>query len=124
MKSIYLKHGLIVFASSNLPEDRLGEVLLKSGRITPDQYRISVEIIKKTGKRHGSVLVEEGYLNPKELFEGLKIQVKEIFTSLFLWGEGQYTFLDGEISRQVIPLQLGIETLIAEAIERIKQEIP
>lgn len=123
VKSISLKEGLIVFASSNLEEDRLGEMLLKSGKITPEQYRISVEIIKKTGKRHGSVLVEEGFLNPKELFEGLKFQVKEIFTSLFLWEEGEYTFLDGEISRQVIPLQLNVEELISEAIERIKQEI-
>ncbi|HEX9757656.1 MAG TPA: DUF4388 domain-containing protein [Nitrospiria bacterium] len=123
VKSISLKEGMIVFASSNLPEDRLGEMLLKSQKITPEQYRISVEIIKKTGKRHGSVLVEEGFLNPKEIFEGLKFQVKEIFTSLFLWEEGEFTFLDGELSRQVIPLQLKLEDLISEAIERVRQEI-
>ncbi len=124
VKSIYLKEGMIVFASSNLEEDRLGEMLLKSGRITPEQYRISVEILKKTGKRHGSVLVEEGFLNPKELFEGLKYQVKEIFTSLLLWEEGFYTFIDGEISKQVIPLQLNVADLIAEVIRRIQKEIP
>jgi hypothetical protein len=124
VKSIYLREGMVVFASSNLEEDRLGEMLLRSGRITPEQFRISVDILKKTGKRHGSILVEEGFLNPKELFEGLKFQVKEIFTSLFFWEEGFYTFIDGEFSKQVIPLQLNVADLIAEVIRRIQKEIP
>ena len=124
VKSIYLKDGSIIFASSNLQEDRLGEMLLKSKMINPEQYQISVDLIKNTGRRQGTVLVEEGFLNPKELFEGLKFQVKEIFASLFLWDEAQYSFLEGELSRQVIPLQLDIEELISEAVQRVQQEIP
>ena len=124
VKSIYLKDGVIIFASSNLQEDRLGEMLLKSKIISQEQLKISIDLIKRTGKRQGTAMVEEGFLNPKELFEGLKFQVKEIFASIFLWDEVQWSFLEGEISRQVIPLKLDIEELISEAVQRVQQEIP
>lgn len=124
VKSIYLKNGAIIFASSNLQEDRLGEMLLKSKMISLEQYQVSVELIKNTGRRQGTVLVEEGFLNPKELFEGLKFQVKEIFASLFLWDEAEYTFLEGELSKQVIPLQLDIEELISEAVQQVQHQVP
>ncbi|MCI0528534.1 MAG: DUF4388 domain-containing protein, partial [Nitrospira sp.] len=71
-KSIYLKEGQIVFASSNQPEDRLGEVLLNQGKISPEQFYRSTELVSKTGKQHGAILVQEGYLKAHELFEGLR----------------------------------------------------
>jgi Domain of unknown function (DUF4388) len=119
VKSIYLKEGQIVFASSNLESDRLGEMLLKSGKLSRQQYEQSVEALKNTGKRQGAVLVELGFLTPKELFEGLKYQVLEILYSIFLWKEGRYQFAAGELPRRVIPIQIDPVTLISEAIKRV-----
>src|SRR4030042_3835297 len=82
-KRIYMKNGDMVFATSNKEEDRLGEVLLKAGRITADQYYQSVDIIKKTGKRLGAALVELGYIKPEALIQAVRHQVEEIVLSLF-----------------------------------------
>src|SRR3990172_5215814 len=90
VKTIYFKEGNIVSASSNLETDRLGEMLMKAGKLSQDQYHQSVERLKTTGKRQGAALVELGFLKPKELSEGLKYQVQEILYSLFLWNEGSY----------------------------------
>ena len=38
-KSIYIHRGEVVFAASNQQVDRLGEVLLRVGVITPEQFR-------------------------------------------------------------------------------------
>ena len=51
----------MVFASSNLPNDRLGEILLREGKITVEEYEASIKAITK-GKRQGKVLVEMGAL--------------------------------------------------------------
>ena len=37
-RSIYLKRGDIIFATSKYEDDRLGEILLKAEKITLEQY--------------------------------------------------------------------------------------
>ena len=56
-KNIYLNMGDVIFASSTYEDDRLGEMLLKAGKITVDQYDKSVEVLKTTGKRLGAIRV-------------------------------------------------------------------
>ncbi len=122
IRSIYIKDGKIISASSSLIEERLGEMLVKAGIITQREYDISVDILKKTGKRQGAILVDAGFLTSKDLFEGLKYQVKEIISNAFLQDEGEYAYVPGQIPRQVIPLQVDTVELISEVIKRLKEE--
>jgi len=48
------------------------------------------DIKGRTGKKQGAILVELGYLSPKDLFWGVKFQVHEIILSLFRWGTGEF----------------------------------
>jgi len=119
-KRIYIKNGDIIFAASNLEEDRLGEVLIKVGRLTLEQYYHSFDVMKKTGKRHGSILVELGYLKPKEIFWAVTNQVEEIILSLFQWKEGKFEFKEGSLpSEEVITLKLSAANLIYRGCKRI-----
>jgi hypothetical protein len=122
-KSIYVKEGQIIFATSTEPHDRLGEILVKSGKITRDHLEQALQIYQKSGglKKLGAILVEKGFLPPKELFDGLKIQVKEIILSLFLWSSGEYRF-EESLPPDIIQLHIDFEALISEIIERIKLE--
>ena len=91
-KKIFLIKGDAIFASSTYEDDRLGEMLLKAGKITMEQYDRSVELLKQTGKRQGAILVELGYLAPKDLFWGVKYQVEEIIYSIFQLEDAEYNF--------------------------------
>ena len=51
-KKLYLMKGDAIFASSTYEDDRLGEMLIKAGKITLEQYDESVELLKKTGKNY------------------------------------------------------------------------
>jgi len=120
-KSIYIKNGDIVFAISKYPDDRLGEMLLKMGRITLDQYETSVRLLKQTGKRQGTILVEQGFIIPKDLFMAVTHQVKEIILSLFTWIDGDYLFQAGDLpSEEVITLRMSTARLIYEGVHRIQ----
>jgi tetratricopeptide (TPR) repeat protein len=131
-KKIYLSDGDVIFASSTYEDDRLGEMLLKAGKITVDQYDKSVEILKSTkNKRQGAILVELGYLTPKDLFWGVKYQVKEIIHSMFIVEEGNYAFSEGELpTHEVITLRMSIGNLIYAGVNkivtwtRIRREMP
>ncbi len=130
-KKAYLVKGDAIFASSTYEDDRLGEMLIKAGKITMEQYDASVEILKKTGKRQGAILIELGYLTPKDLFWGVKYQVKEIIYSLFQLEDAEYEFVEGEIpTQEVITLKMSMGNLIYEGVKRIdnwtriKNELP
>jgi two-component system, OmpR family, response regulator len=119
-KSIYIKEGHIVFASSNLSEDRLGHVLIHTGKMTPEQVEGALKLKGATNRKFGAVVVELGFLPPKELFEGLKLQVKEIIYSLFRWEDGDYRFTPGELPPEIVPLVLDPIQLISEIINRLQ----
>jgi len=118
-KALYLKGGRVVFAASNLPSDRLGEVLLREGKITPEQNDSSVRALAQ-GRRQGRVLVEAGALSPDELWWAVQTQVREIVFSVFQWDEGQFHFEESVLpEREKITVDLDVTALVLEGVRRI-----
>lgn len=119
-KKIFINQGDIIFAASTYEDDRLGEMLLKAGKITVEQYDKSVELLKTTKKRQGAILVECGYLTPKDLFWGVKYQVKEIIYSMFQFEDAEYEFTEGNLpTQEVITLKMSLGNLIYEGVKKI-----
>lgn len=117
IKKVYFQNGDVIFAASNLDGDRLGDFLLRSGKLIRAQVDASTELIEKTGKKFGAILVELGFISPQDLVAGVKEQVKEIILSLFAWRDGRYIFDDSPLpSSDIIPLRLSIGNLIIEGI--------
>jgi hypothetical protein len=123
-KSVFVKGGGVVFASSNLPNDRLGEILLREGKITVEEYEASIKAISK-GKRQGKALVEMGALNPKQLWEGVQFQVREIVYPLFTWEEGSFQFEESDApDKERITVDLDMEELILAGLRRVDANGP
>ena len=122
-KSIYLEDGQVIFAASTDPGDWLGESLVKTGKLSQEKLDHALRLYNKHAglKKMGAILVESGLVPPKELFTGLKIQVRDIIFSLFLWPDGDYRF-EGRLPSGIIRLQINLQGLIPEIIERIRQE--
>lgn len=117
-KSVYLHKGEVVFARSNQRVDRLGECLLRAGVISLEQLR-EAERCFSPPTRFGRILVERGFLTPRELWTGVKYQVEEIVRSLFSYPAGDLLFWEGEIQPDnVVRLSLDTSRLISEGIQR------
>ena len=118
-KALYFRGGRVVFASSNLPSDRLGEVLLREGKITTDQNETSVRGLTQ-GRRQGRVLVEMGALSPDELWWAVQTQVREIVFSVFQWDEGQFHFEESVLpEKEKITVDLDVTGLVLEGVRRM-----
>ena len=63
-KSVVVQDGRMVFASSSSRDERLGELMLRRGRITLRQLADAGKALVP-GKRLGTVLVEQGALLPR-----------------------------------------------------------
>ena len=117
-KAVYLSRGEVVFAESNLPADRLGDCLLRTGLIDQDQLELA-ESRYRPGIRFGKVLVELGVMTPRDLWNGVKAQVEEIVRSLFSYTSGWIHFWEGEIEPDnVVRLSLPTNRLIGEGLDR------
>jgi hypothetical protein len=117
-KTITVQDGKMVFASSSSSDDRLGELLLRRGRVSLQQLSDASDAMTP-GKRLGTVLVEQGALTPKDLVAGVVDQTRDIIYSLFLWTEGHYRVQEGPPSAEAIKLNLSTPDLIVEGIRRI-----
>lgn len=118
-KKIYLKNGDMIFAASNKDEDRLGDILLREGKITQGDFDRSSELIRTTGKRQGTILIELGAIAPKDLFWAVKHQVTEIILSFFTLAEGTFSFQESYLpTDELITLKLSAGNLIYQGIKR------
>ncbi len=117
-KSVYLHRGEVVFAASNQKFDRLGECLVRSGAITPEQFDEAMQAYTPSSQ-FGKILVERNFLSSRELRSGVKLQIEEIVRSLFGYGSGSVLFWEGEIRPDnVVRLSLPSRRLIAEGLKR------
>ena len=117
IKKVFFKNGFVIYATSNLTADRLGDVLLARGMISRDQYEESASQVLATGRKQGTILVQIGALAPKDLFRGLIAQVREIVVSLCGWDGGDWRFLEGlPAQEEIVSLRLNPAGLIFEGL--------
>ncbi|MCX7944487.1 MAG: DUF4388 domain-containing protein [Deltaproteobacteria bacterium] len=90
-KALYFQGGELVYAISELEEDRLGNILFRSGRISRETL-LEVADKVKSGTRLGEILMERKLVTPRDIYVGLTQQVKAIFLSLFSYQDGFYVF--------------------------------
>ncbi|MBW2542226.1 MAG: DUF4388 domain-containing protein [Deltaproteobacteria bacterium] len=118
VKSVYLHRGEVIFATSNQKFDRLGECLVRSGAITPEQFAEAIKAYTPSSQ-FGRILVEREFLTSRELWGGVKLQVEEIVRSLFSYGSGSVLFWEGEVRPDnVVRLSLPTRRLIAQGLKR------
>jgi Domain of unknown function (DUF4388) len=99
-KEVFFKDGWIVSARTNRFEERLGNFLVKRGLISQYHLEEMAAQAKKKGVKLGRFLVESGLLLRKELSELLDFQIKEILCDLFSWKEGEFYFVEKEVTEE------------------------
>lgn len=119
VKKIYLHRGEIVFSTSNDLEDSLGDMLLREGEITRQQYDRSVELLKETGRKQGTILVELGCMKPSEMVSAVYRQLEQICLSVFTLEEGAFRFYEGPLPENQLRLKLSAADLIYRGVKRL-----
>ena len=118
-KSVHVQDGRLVFASSSSPDERLGVLLLRRGKVSLRQLSEAGDAVKP-GKRLGTILVEQGLLTPKDLVKAVMDHTQEIIYGAFLWTEGRYRMQEEGASSEAITLKISTPEMILEGIRRIE----
>ena len=118
-KYIVFERGHPVLAGSNRPEDRLGEMLVRQGRLRAEQASTLGDEAAATGRRLGLVLVDRGLIAAAELTGIVRRHYEELIHSIFPWQKGAWTLgTDGSIAAEKVLLSLHPAALIFAGIRR------
>jgi hypothetical protein len=96
--TVFFENGMVVNAdsASKRLEDRLGNVLVKQGKLGKDRLEEALATQKQTLQRLGHVLITQGYITPKDLKDAITVQVSQIVFKVFRWRDGEYHFAPSE----------------------------
>jgi hypothetical protein len=110
---IYFKDGSVVRAHSATRQKRelLGRMLVRAEVLTDEQLASALDNQKKTLRRLGDILVEQGAVDPKTLRAFARLQTTETIYQLFLWDAGHYEFKQADVE-----LEEGIEAIRSENV--------
>jgi predicted regulator of Ras-like GTPase activity (Roadblock/LC7/MglB family) len=87
--------GLIIHAESTLESDRLGEILVRTHRITRGQLEraMTLQLRQQPGARVGQILLEMAAMTEDDLSMAVEIQILEVTSRLLLWSRGRWQFV-------------------------------
>ena len=120
---IYFDRGRIVYASLVNRLDRLGDILLKSGRISTQQLQDGIELQSRhRDQRLGEILVRQGTISEDDLEHFVRMQIEEAVFFLFTWTRGTFTFeSDVRPIEQEFTVSINPETLLLEGARRVDE---
>ncbi len=86
--------GYVIHAESTLEANRIGEILVRTHRITRAQLEqaTSAQLRHYPSRRLGQILREMLLLSDDDLAMGLQIQILEVMSRLVLWNRGRWQF--------------------------------
>jgi DNA-binding response OmpR family regulator len=119
-KIVYFEKGMPVFALSNLVAERLGQFLVRAGKIDEQTLKTVLQEASDTSQRTGDVLILMGLLTEQERLYYVGQQIKSILYSLFAWTDGRYqlSFQD-KARKERIKLDIHPATLVLRGVKKL-----
>jgi curved DNA-binding protein CbpA len=119
-KQLFFQKGDLVQARTNIPEERLGEVLFKLGKISSEAHS-EIERYIEPNQTIGKSLSQKGLTSQRNIDAGLAYQMREITLSLFPFFDGRLTFQEKFTASGLAPAaRINLPYLIEDGIRKIK----
>ncbi len=120
---IYFDEGRLTYASIVNRRDRIGDILVRSGRITAEQLQRAVDA--QDGDRQvkiGQLLVDQGAITRSELESYIRLQIEEAVYYLFTWSSGTFNFEAGvRPEHEDFLVSINPESLLLEGARRVDE---
>jgi hypothetical protein len=117
VRSIYLKHGSILWAESAEPGQRFSEWLATRGLVSDEHLEAARRLVANGACRFGEALLRLDAIGPSELGRAAERFIVELVVSTLSWREGTYTFVEPAApARDFAPPVFPTRAISAEAV--------
>ena len=110
--SFHFDEGAITAASSNLPGEHLGQLLMSRGLVSEQQLSEAFSVQADTGVFLGKVLLMSGALDETALKEVLEIKLREAVWDVLSWQGGHFHFEDGPRKGSEFTVRVPLRTTL------------
>ncbi|MCC6749017.1 MAG: response regulator [Deltaproteobacteria bacterium] len=118
-KVIYLMVGHPIFVQSNVRAETLGQLLVRRGGLTLDQYQQALTESQRRQIKYGEALVRLGFLSEQDVMAELVAQTQYKIEVCLRWREGSWAFVaDAQVGSQVPNCTLDPVWLVFEGLKR------
>ena len=118
-KRIYFKAGKISFTSSSDQREYLGHFLVSHGYINEEELKKAMEVQEESKILLGKILLMINAISETDLLRLLRKKAEESIYDIFLWEDGTFEFMDGEIpDTKMLPISLDVTGIILEGLHR------
>jgi curved DNA-binding protein CbpA len=118
-KYLFFQKGILVMVKTTQPQELLGEILLKLGKISVETFKKIDQYIDPT-QSIGKTLIKEDLLTKKDLNDGLMFQMREVTLNMFPLFGGKFDFqMRSDLSRKRFEYKMDVPDLIEEGIRRM-----
>lgn len=93
-RSFFFDKGTVIWATTTVPDERLGVMLLRLGVISESQLELALQESTASGKRIGESAMGLSLVSPEALFPLMARQVEEVFYAALHVSEGAFYFFD------------------------------
>ena len=122
-KSVFVRNGDIVWATSDQEFDSLGALMVRAGKLDSAIYERFMGInFRQPDKKVESLLLEKGHIKAEEMGELDEFRTAEITKGLFGWSEGEFEFDEGRKPPKTVSLTTPTSNLIVEGIRKVSMD--
>ena len=120
---VHFSKGDIVFAVRRRSTRRLGQLLIRAGKLTQRELDRALELQRADPTRRlAEILLEMGSITEEELERQLRFQMEETIYELMGWDEGYFKFEERtEIAAQRLLSRVRVDSLLMEGARRIDE---
>ena len=120
---LYFKEGRLIHAAVDGQDARLSDVMVKVGKLTPDQAKaVRARSKVDTDKELGLLMIQNGMLNQNDIVQGVKNYLLETVYQLFTWRAGAFRFEPNELPpEERITVAVNLDHLIIEGSRRVAE---
>ena len=120
---VYFEKGRICYASIVNRRDRLGDILVKNGKISQEQLDQGIQRqMRERDKRLGELLIASGALSQADLEHYMRMQIQEAVYFLFTWTRGTFNFeADVRPEPRDFLVSINPESLLLEGARRVDE---
>jgi len=116
-RAVYFQSGFVVRASSSLDDDRLGEVMIRHGRITSQQFEDASHFIK-SGWKLGEILAELNVIGEEEIEPFVRLQLLDIACTQLIRPPKRLAFSPLTGVDTLLEAPLSVADILMEAARR------
>ena len=116
-RAVYFSSGFVVSARSSREEDRLGEVMMRYGRITREQFEDASHFIK-SGWRLGEILAELNIIGEEEIETFVRLQLLDIACTQLITPPKRLQFSNLSAVESSIGAPVSVADILMEAARR------